>query len=184
MLCSDDFGFSIGQQSCLASSKYMFCIQTLHTFYTNIHVFCENEILQRYLTGSHCLSLFHIHLCSFSEWHAYPSYFHLSTLNTICCLINHEDLVDTTHSPNHWTTREFPHVFILLNFYVCLWLIEVECGLALARWRRGQCVYVLSGVVRNLWEKREGNPLSHQWVSTGLMVQKWQKGQWSWRMLL
>ena len=46
MVCLDDCGFSIGQQSCLASSKYMFCIQTLHTFCTNIHVFCENEILQ------------------------------------------------------------------------------------------------------------------------------------------
>ena len=46
MVCSDDCGFSIGQQSCLASSKYMFCIRILHTFYTNIHVFCENEILQ------------------------------------------------------------------------------------------------------------------------------------------
>ena len=46
LVCSGDFGFSIGQQSCLASSKYMF--YTLHTFYTNIHVFCEKEILQKY----------------------------------------------------------------------------------------------------------------------------------------
>ena len=58
MVCSDDFGFSAGQQSCFASSKYMFSMQTLHTFYTNIHVFCENKILQKYLTGSHCLSMF------------------------------------------------------------------------------------------------------------------------------
>ena len=58
MVCSDDFGFSTGQQSCFASSKYMFSMQTLHTFYTNIHVFCENKILQKYLTGSHCLSMF------------------------------------------------------------------------------------------------------------------------------
>ena len=59
MVCSDDFGFSTGQQSCFASSKYMFCMQTLHTFYTNIHVFCFHKILQKYLTGSHCLPLHH-----------------------------------------------------------------------------------------------------------------------------
>ena len=47
MVCLDDFGFSIGQQSSLASSKYIF--YTLHTFSTNIHVFCENKILQKYL---------------------------------------------------------------------------------------------------------------------------------------
>ena len=119
-------------------------------------------------------NVFHIHLCSFSEWHAYRSYFHLSTLNTICCLINHKDLVDTTHSPNHCTTREFPHVFILLDFYVCLWLIKVECGLVLARWRRGQCVYHQE-FKKFIGEKGRQPSLSQQWVSTGLVVQRWRK---------
>ena len=114
-------------------SAYELCIH-----FTQIYMyFVKTKFFKVLITGGHCLPL------KVLLWMTcLPSYFHLSTLNTICCLINHKDLVDTTHSPNHCTTREFPHVFTLLDFYVCLWLIEMECGLTLARWRRGQCVCV------------------------------------------
>ena len=39
MVCSDDFGFSTGKQSCLASSKYMF--YTLHQIRSDQTRLCD-----------------------------------------------------------------------------------------------------------------------------------------------
>ena len=144
-------------------SAYKLCIH-----FTQIYMyFVKTKFFKVFITGSHCLPLVLLWMTCL------PSYFHLSTLNTICCLINHKDLI----LPTPLTTAP-PG-----NSPIFLYCLIFMCACDWSKWNvdlflpdegeDSECI--IRSCKKFIGVKGRQPSFSQQWVSTGLVVQRWQK---------